>query len=67
METETPRDPAGEVGTKTVRPAALLRWVRDRSCFVADILGPRQKKLQQAWECLETGEVEWRDVPLVEE
>lgn len=31
---------------------------------IAGMLGAHPK-LQQAWECTETGEVEWRDVPVI--
>jgi hypothetical protein len=36
-----------------------LRWVRG--------LNRRFPELQQAWTVLATGQLEWRDVPLVEE
>lgn len=53
---------------KTFRCGAALRWRRPNENEVIALIesthGKHAQVLQQAWECLETGEVEWRDVPM---
>jgi hypothetical protein len=41
---------------RTFRCGSEVRWLRPPHIFGLSIL-------QQAWACVETGEVEWRDVP----
>lgn len=40
---------------KTWKITSGMRWVKNEDNSVT---------LQQAWTCLETGEIEWRDVPI---
>jgi hypothetical protein len=50
----------GRICTITVTP--LLRWLKpEPDPRGIQTTGPA--KLQQAWKCLETGEIEWKDVP----
>jgi len=44
------------VSGRTWQPTSDLRWLR-----VGD-----EKTLQQGWFCRETGEIEWRDIPVEE-
>ena len=50
---------------RTWQATMKLRVVRDDSivAFSADFRNP--DRLQQAWQCRETGEVEWRDVEVI--
>jgi len=53
--------------TKTFRCGNTLRWRRPSDDEITALIeathGKHAPVLQQAWECIETGEVEWRDVP----
>lgn len=44
-----------------------LRWRKPKADALTELFDAFQGRdtwiLQQAWECQETGEVEWRDVP----
>ncbi len=42
---------------KTIRQTNGLRWY-----YPNGINGP--KILQQAWDCIEDGSIEWKDIPL---
>jgi hypothetical protein len=50
---------------KTYVATASLRWKRQTDPFAGmmEAFGHVPRVLQQAWQCLETGEHEWRDVP----
>lgn len=45
---------------KTIRATMGLRW----SSPSAAAAGGGHKILQQAWECIEDGSIEWKNVPL---
>ena len=50
---------------KTYKCTAPVRW--RQYTFYDDHAREYRKSelvLQQAWECIETGEIEWRDVPM---
>lgn len=49
---------------KTWRQTMDLRWGLDPRMYIVDgnNIGP-QRELQQAWHCLETGEIEWKPIP----
>lgn len=53
---------------KAYRCSNALRWRRPNENEIVALMesthGKHAPVLQQAWECIETGEVEWRDVPL---
>ena len=53
---------------KTYRCSNAHRWRRPNKSEIVALMeathGKHAPVLQQAWECLETGEVEWRDVPM---
>ena len=51
---------------KTYKCSNALRW-RQYDVYDDHARGYRKSELvlQQAWECVETGEIEWRDVPMV--
>lgn len=44
-------------GGKTFKPTMALRFYQRHNAT-------SPKVLQQAWRCAETGDIEWRDVPL---
>lgn len=51
---------------KTFQTTLALRIIRDDSVigsFSADFRAP--DLLQQAWQCIETGEIEWRNVGVI--
>lgn len=55
-----PYVPGNVTGTLVTAVATeQLRWVRGQN--------RRFPELQQAWQVLATGQLEWRDIPLVEE
>ena len=54
---------------KTYKCTAPVRWRKydiynDNIYAVITGHGNTKLALQQAWECVETGEIEWRDVPM---
>ena len=53
---------------KTYKCTAPVRWRQpkqdDYIALLESICGKSMPVLQQAWECIETGEIEWRDVPI---
>lgn len=58
----------GKTCIKTFRCSNALRWRRPNENEVIALMeathGKHAPVLQQAWECLEPGEVDWRDVPM---
>lgn len=56
----------GKVATKTFRCSNMLRWRKqtEDSYRSEPECGKYDLVLQQAWECIETGVAEWRDVPI---
>jgi len=58
----------GKTTGKTYRRSNALRWRRPNKDEIVALIesthGKHAPVLQQAWECIETGDVEWLDVPL---
>ena len=58
----------GRTTGKTFRCSSALRWRKPNNNEVVALMeathGKHAPVLQQAWECIETGEVDWRDVPM---
>jgi len=54
--------------TKTFKLTNALRWRKPHGdpmqALIESTHGKDAPVLQQAWQCVETGEVEWRDVPM---
>ena len=52
---------------------AMLFWQPAQRLLLQRLIGarsptrPEHDRLQQAWKCVETGEMEWRDVEIVKE
>ena len=54
------------MGIKTFQCTQAIRWLTiPGQEIVATFMGGPHATLQQAWQCMETGEIEWRDVPTV--
>lgn len=49
---------------RTIRCTPMLRWNYPYGIVNSPV--GQVKNLQQAWEVIETGEIEWRDIPFVE-
>ena len=58
------------IESKTFKAVAALRWRKpnpnEAIALVESTHGKYAPVLQQAWQCIETGELDWRDVPLVD-
>jgi hypothetical protein len=67
MKTENQmKNTPGTPPLQTLRCTNALRW-KKQMFQAAPILGMgNQNILQQAWQCIETGEVVWKDVPVEE-
>lgn len=53
---------------KTVEPMMALRWRFLAPGYTEPLSGayiPDAKVLEQAFRCVETGHIEWREIPLV--
>lgn len=56
---------------KTYKLTSSLRWrlpdTNECIALIESIHGKEMPILQQAWQCIEDGSIEWKDVELVEE
>jgi hypothetical protein len=55
---------------RTWQAASAIRWRKphpnEYRALIESTHGKYAPVLQQAWQCVETGEIDWRDVPMVD-